>query len=116
MNIEDRVKLSGVERLLLVALAVIGASAAAAGTTIEADRVSASVLLVGYYILGVGLAGVCFVAIHYTTGAAWSVAVRRVAEALSATLVLGLVLLAIVFVARPQLYPWMMNPDSLGSP
>jgi hypothetical protein len=116
MNIEDRVKLSGFERLLLVALAVIGGIAAAAGTTIEADRVSASVLLVGYYILGVGLAGLCFVAIHYTTGAAWSVAVRRVAEALSATMLLGLVLLAIVFVARPQLYPWMMNPDSLGSP
>jgi hypothetical protein len=115
MNMEDRVKLSGVERLLLVVLVVIGVIAAAAGTTIAPDRVSASVLLVGYYILGVGLAGLCFVAIHYTTGAAWSVAVRRVAESLAATLLLGLVLLAIVFVARPQLYPWM-DPDSLGSP
>jgi len=33
--------------------------------------------------LGLGLSALCFVAIQYTTGASWSVAVRRVAEALA---------------------------------
>ena len=32
---------------------------------------------------GLGLAGLCFVAIHYTAGSSWSVAIRRVPEALA---------------------------------
>jgi hypothetical protein len=116
MNAElPRVKLAGIERLTLIGLTVAGAIAAIVGAPAAPDRLWASWLLVSYYIIGVGLAGLCFVAIHYTTGASWSVAVRRVAEALAATLLLGLVLLAILFAARPQLYPWM-NTSSLGSP
>jgi hypothetical protein len=53
------------------------------------------------------LAGACFVAIHYTTGASWSVAIRRVPEAMAATLPLGLAMLAVLFVVRPQVYPWL---------
>ena len=118
MNIEvPQIKLAGAERLALIALAVIGAITAAVGKRFAPDRLWASVLLVGYYIVGVGLAGLCFVAIHYTTGASWSVAIRRVAEALAGTLLLGLVLLAIVFIVRPQLYPWMSTTlNTLGSP
>src|SRR5262245_13925501 len=93
------VKLAGKERLTLIGLAVIGVIAALTGGALAPDRLWANVLLVGYYILGAGLAGLCFVAIHYTTGASWSVAVRRVAEALAATLLLGIVLLGIVFLA-----------------
>jgi hypothetical protein len=108
------VKLVGAERLALLALALIGAITAAIGATVSPDRLWASVLLVGYSILGAGLAGLCFVAIHYTTGASWSVAVRRVAEALAAALLPGIVLLALVFVIRPQLYEWM-DPISFES-
>jgi hypothetical protein len=116
MNAEGpRVKLAGVERFTLTALTVAGAIAAVAGAATAPDRMWASVLLVSYYIIGVALAGLCFVAIHYTAGASWSVAVRRVAEALAGTLLPGLVLLAIVLAVRPQLYPWV-NPSSLGSP
>ncbi len=66
----------------------------------------AGVLLVGYYFVGLGLAGLCFLAIHYTTGAKWSVAVRPAAEALASTLPIALALLGVVLVARPQLYEW----------
>ena len=121
MNIEvPQIRLAGAERLALIALAVVGAITAGVGIGFAPDRLWASVLLVSYYIVGVGLAGLCFVAIHYTTGASWSVAIRRVAEALAAMLLLGLVLLAIVFVVRPQLYPWMNTTltalNTLGSP
>jgi len=120
MSIEvPRVKLAGVERLTLSALAIAGAIAAIAGAAAEPERLWANVLLIGYCIVGVGLAGLCFVAIHYTAGASWSVAVRRVAEGLAASGILGIVLLAIVFITRPQLYPWMnerLNANSLGSP
>lgn len=116
MNVEvPRIKLAGVERLTLIALAIVGAITAVVGAAAAPDRLWASWLLVSYYIIGIALAGLCFVAIHYTTGASWSVAVRRVAEALAATLLFAIVLLAIVFIARPQLYSWM-NPGSLGSP
>jgi hypothetical protein len=104
-----------VERLALIALAIVGAITAVVGAASAPDRLWASWLLVSYYIIGVALAGLCFVAIHYTTGASWSVAVRRVAEALAATLLFAIVLLAVVFIARPQLYSWM-NANSLGSP
>jgi hypothetical protein len=66
----------------------------------------AGVLLVSYYFVGLGLAGLCFLAIHYTTGAKWSVAVRPAAEALASTLPIALALLGVVLVARPQLYEW----------
>jgi hypothetical protein len=70
------------------------------------DVLWAGLLLVSYYGVGLGLGGLCFLAIHYTTGAAWSSALRRVAETLAATLPLALVLLLVVLVARPQLYAW----------
>jgi hypothetical protein len=115
MNLEVRpIRLAGVERLVLIALAVMGAVTIAAGQALATDRLWPSVLLVGYGILGVGLAGLCFVAIHYTTGASWSVAVRRVAEAVSTMVFVGIGLLALAFLAERQLYPWMVS-DSLGS-
>ena len=103
---EVRVTLSAAERRGLIALVIVGAAAAGGGATLAPERTWASWLLVGYCALGLGLSGLCFVAIHYTTGASWSVAVRRVAEAISNTLPLAVVLLAVVFVARPQLYSW----------
>ena len=66
----------------------------------------AGVLLVSYYATGLGLAGLCFLAIHYTTGAKWSDALRRPAEALASTLPIALALVGVVLVARPQLYQW----------
>jgi hypothetical protein len=64
------------------------------------------VLMAGYLLAGFGLAGVVFVAIQYACGAGWSVAFRRVPEAMAAILPFGLAVIAVVFVARPSLYPW----------
>ena len=101
-----RLELVPAERLALSAVVLVGAIAGATGITLAPDRAWATWLLVAYYALGVGLSSLCFVAIHYTTGASWSVAVRRVAEALASTLPLAVILLAVVFAVRPQLYPW----------
>jgi hypothetical protein len=98
--------LSSRERSTLLALAALGAAAAAAGAVRQPDRVLAGALLVSQYAMGLGLAGLCFVAIHYTTGASWSVAIRRVPEALAVTLPLSTLLLLVVFATRPQLYAW----------
>ena len=87
-------------------LAAIGVLTAAAGAFMAPDRMWASWLMVAYYALGLGLAGLCFVAIHYTTGSTWSVAFRRVPEALAGTLPFSLAMLAILFIVHPQLYGW----------
>ena len=108
----SRFALSAVEQQTMGGLAAIGVIVAAIGAVLSPDRMWASWLLVSYYALGLGLAGLCLVAIHYTTGASWSVAIRRVPEALAGTLPFAVALLAIVFVARPQLYAW--TTESIG--
>src|SRR5262249_61622327 len=70
-----RVTLTKGEHRALIGLAVVGAATAAIGMQKGADGFWASWLLVAYYCLGLSLAGMCFVAIHYTTGASWSVAI-----------------------------------------
>ena len=79
------------------------------------QRMWASWLLVAYNGLGLGLAGLCFVAIHYTTGSTWSVAIRRVPEALAGTLPFSIALLAILFIVHPQLYGWTAESFGAGT-
>lgn len=108
MNIDvpPRVELAKIERLAFGGLAAVGGFTAVLGAMLAPERMWAGWLLVSYYAVGLGLAGLCFVAIQYTTGASWSVAIRRVGEALAGTLPFSLVLLGVVFVVRPELYPW----------
>ena len=109
------VELSATTRTALMALAAIGVITAAAGAFMAPERMWASWLLVAYYALGLGLAGLCFVAIHYTTGSTWSVAIRRVPEALAGTLPFAIALLAILFIVHPQLYGWTTESFGEGS-
>jgi hypothetical protein len=87
-------------------VAVLGGATAAAGHVLDPDRMWSNWLLASYYLLGLGLAGLLFVALSYVSGAHWSVAFRRVPEAMAATLPIGAVLVAIGVAARPSLYPW----------
>ena len=105
-DVAPRAGLTSAERLTMIALAAFGVIVAAAGARVAPDRMWGSWLLAAYYAVGLGLGALCFVAIHYTTGATWSAALRRVAEALALTLPLALVVLGVVLVARPQLYEW----------
>jgi len=109
------VELSGSTRTAFMAMAAIGVLTAAAGAFMAPARMWASWLMVAYYSLGLGLAGLCFVAIHYTTGSTWSVAIRRIPEALAATLPFSVALLAILFIVHPQLYGWTTDEAFIGS-
>lgn len=94
--------LAGIGALaLLNALFVSGGSAWAA-------------LAAGYLLTGFGLAGLVFIAIQYGCGAGWSVSFRRVPEAMTAILPVGLGVLALVFLARPSLYPWTAHETHAG--
>jgi hypothetical protein len=109
------VELAGTTRTVFMVLAAIGVITAAAGAVMSPERMWASWLMVAYYSLGLGLAGLCFVAIHYTTGSTWSVAIRRVPEALAGTLPFSLALLAILFIVHPQLYGWTTDEAFIAS-
>lgn len=96
----------GAARTVCLALAAVGVATAIAGAFLAPERLWAGWLLATSYTLGLALAGLCFVAIHYTTGSTWSVAFRRVPEALSGTLPLPLAMMALLLIVHPQLYPW----------
>jgi hypothetical protein len=93
-------------RRLMQVGAAVGLLTFAAGVVVAPARAWANLLLINYFLLGLGLAGLLFVALQYVTGAAWGAALRRVAEAMSAILPFALAGLAMVFAFRPELYPW----------
>jgi hypothetical protein len=85
---------------------VLGAAVLAVGLRQSPERAWLNVLVVSQYLLALSLGGLVFVAIQYVTGAAWSVALRRVPEAMAAALPVAALGLAVVFLARPSLYRW----------
>ncbi len=69
------------------------------------------------FFLGVSTVGTVFVAINYVAYAGWSVLVKRIAEALSAWIIPGGVIMLIVFlVGRHDIFHWthegIMDPKS----
>ena len=86
----------------LIDLAVIGAVVAGAAP-MEPDRLWASF---GFLKLLCARASSRPCSSPSTTRGQLSAAIRRVPEALAGTLPFAAVLLAVVFIARPQLYPW----------
>lgn len=91
-------------------LAGVGGVFIIAGLILAPDRTWASILLVSYYLLAVGLAGSVFIALQYVTGASWGVALRRIPEAMTLLVpVAGIGILSILLF-HPTLYPWS-RPD-----
>lgn len=85
----------------------------AAGLFLAPERALGSLLMAAYCLICLGLAGIFFVAVQYASGAAWSVAFRRVPEAMSAVLPYGAGLLAVVFLYGSPLYPWMHGHEEM---
>lgn len=105
---DDRlVRLPATALSILKAAGLAGGLAALAGLLMAPARVWPSLLVAALWLVGVGLGGLMFVAIQYVSGAEWSVAFRRVPEAMTSTLLAGALLLLAVLVGHPTLYPWM---------
>jgi hypothetical protein len=98
---------------VFLVLALLGGVALAVGLFQEPGRTWTYVFLVGQYLVGLGLGGLLLVALHYVTGARWSLAVRRVPEAMTAVLPLAAIFLVGVLFLRPTFYPWS-EPASSG--
>jgi hypothetical protein len=93
-------------------LAVLGAAAllvslALAATGAGGWRRFLFAYLVNFaFVLSLALGALYFVLLHHLTHSGWSVVVRRVSEALSATFPLLAVLLVPVLLGLNELYPW----------
>jgi hypothetical protein len=90
----------------LTTLVALGSVVALAGLHLEPGRTGASLLLAGFALVGLSLAGAVFVALLHVTGAGWATTLRRVPEAMAAAFPAGALLLAVVLLAGPELYPW----------
>jgi hypothetical protein len=114
MTIPFQVRISPVSLRYLWVLALAGAAAVLVGLTWQTSLTWASLLIAGYLLTGFGLAGIVFVAIQYACGAGWSIAFRRVPEAMSMMLPVGAALLAAVFLFHPSIYPWTSRAPHPG--
>jgi len=99
-------------------LAGIVAAAAAVvlvgGTVAGQPRAWAGWLLASFGLTTAGLAGIVFVATQYAAGASWSVAFRRVPEALAATLPLGAAAVVALIGLATSAYPWAGHHEFHG--
>jgi hypothetical protein len=84
----------------------IGLVTAAAGVLLGGPRFWNVLLLVSVYLVGLGLAGAALMTFEYLSGAGWSVALRRVPEAMTALLPVGGAGVLLVLVCQRSLYPW----------
>jgi hypothetical protein len=101
------VELSPEHTRLLRILAGLGAVTIALGLWLAPTRAWANLLLVSYYLVGLALAGMVFIALQYVSGAGWSAALRRVPEAMGTVLPYGAAGVGLVLLLRSSLYPWV---------
>lgn len=102
---------------LVSGLVVLGGMTFVTGLIWEPQRAWANVLLVSNYLLGLALGGLLLVALHYVTGARWSVPLRRLPEALAVVLPVAGIGLMAVLIFQPSLYSWFAgNPSEEPAP
>ena len=92
----------------LKGLVVLGAGTLVAGMWLAPQQTWANLLLLSLDLIGLGVGGLLWVALHYVTGARWSRPLRCVFQALSSVLPVAAVGVATVLVFRPSLYAWTM--------
>ena len=94
-------------RLISFVLIGVGVLAMIYGFVSDAHRTWASLLVNNFFFLAIALAGIFFVAIQYVSNAGWSVAIKRVPEAMSTYLpYAGVGMLLIFFFGMHDLYHW----------
>lgn len=98
------------------ALTVIGGLTLVCGLLVIPKQTWGNVLLASYYLLGLGLGGIVFVAFQYVMGAGWGVAFRRLPEALAALIPVASAGILVVLLAYPKLYPWTEHASANAEP
>lgn len=97
-------------------LAVVGGLAFVVGLFIAPALTWANLLLISYYLLGLGLGGIALVAMQYVSGASWGVALRRMPESLGALIPAASIGVLAVLLVYPALYLWTEHTSESTDP
>ena len=98
----------------LIGVAAAGGLLTALGLIVDPVHAWPNVLLAAFFALCIGLGGLLFVAFAYVTKAGWSVAFRRVPEAMAGTLPVGVGAMALALAGMGWLYEWS-HADAVAS-
>jgi hypothetical protein len=90
----------------LVPPVIVGMVAIAVGLNTDPVRTWSNLLVAGFYVLSVALGGMLFIAVQQLSGAAWSVGMRRVAEAMTCALPVAALMMILLFFGRGDLFAW----------
>jgi hypothetical protein len=101
--------------IILCCLAVVAGAALSSGLYQDPDRAGRDLLIVGYYLLTLGLGAMVFVALEYVTGAGWGIAIRRVPEAMAAIIPIGSLAIGLFLLGWPSIYPWAQASAEAGT-
>jgi hypothetical protein len=103
----DRLALPGTVQALAGVAVLVGAGALAWAFSSGDAALAWSTYLIGvFFVLGLGVFGVAWLAILTLAGSTWSVTMRRIPEAMTAWLVPGGVLAMLVGLGARSLYHW----------
>lgn len=72
------------------------------------SRLYANLLMNSYYFMLFAVGALFFIAVNYVANAGWATMLKRIAEAMTAYIIVGLVLLAgTIYMAKDQIYHWI---------
>ena len=92
----------------------VGALAMIPGLWLAPERAGLTALLVGFYAIGLALAGLFFMALQYLVNARWNFAIRHVPEAMASAMPWTAGVMACILLASPWIYPWVGDPHLHG--
>lgn len=101
---------------LLSGVAILGALVFLVGLFVSPHRIWAGYLVAFNYLVGLGIAGGVFVAVLFVSNAAWATALRRIPEAMTATLPVAGLLGIILLFGIHSLYEWSHSSTVANDP
>lgn len=100
---------------IMAGSALVGAVLMLIGLPFSAEHVWGNALVAAMILVTLGLGAAYFVAFGYVTGAGWSVAFRRIPEAMAATIVPASVMLLIALAIGASHYSWEAHGGEPGT-
>lgn len=94
-------------------LVVLGGVTLAAALFRDQKRAWTILFVISNYMVGLGLGGLLVAALHYVTGARWSMNIRRIAESMAAVLPFGALGIGAVLLSYPALFGWSAQNSAL---
>lgn len=113
---QRRFVLGTVPRNVACAMVLVGGIAAAIGVAGDPGRTWPELLVNGFYVMTLALAGMVFISLQYLSGAAWCAGIRRIPEAMMSALPIAALLMSSLFFGRDWIYPGIHSGAHAAEP